>query len=282
MFEEHSQFNTPERSDVLWRYMDFTRFVSLLDRRALHFSTPDHLGDPFEGSFSKANHLLHPLVYGERGSPQVMATIQKTMEALRSRVAINCWHQAEHESAAMWKLYSREDDGIAVRTTCGRLADSFRCVEDIYIGKVSYLDYDTTPIPEASLSPFLCKRQEFSYEQEVRAVSLWLDKPSDESLGRAFSTVGVYYSVDLAVLIEEIRVAPYAPSWFFDLVRAVTSRYALEVDVLRSAMADEPTSFADEQTVLLAKESKENAPVPRIYHKEGWVNLADLLDIDTD
>ena len=282
MFEENVQFNTPERSAVLWRYMDFTRFVSLLDRAALHFSAPDHLGDPFEGSFSEVNHLLHPLVHGDEGTPKVLARMQETFKALRSRVAINCWHQAEHESAAMWKLYSRENDGIAVRTTCGNLADSFRCEEDIHIGEVSYVDYHTTPIPEGALSPFLCKRQEFSYEQEVRAASLWLDARSHESPGRSFTERGVYYSVDLAVLIKEVRVAPYAPSWFFDLVQAVVDRYSLEVEVLSSAMAKEPTPFIDEQISLLAKESTDKAPVPRIKRKGGWVNLADLLDMGSE
>lgn len=35
--------------------MDFTKFVSLLAKRALYFARADKLGDPFEGSFSQAN-----------------------------------------------------------------------------------------------------------------------------------------------------------------------------------------------------------------------------------
>jgi hypothetical protein len=36
---------------VIWRYMDFTKFVALLEARSLFFVRVAHLDDPFEGSF---------------------------------------------------------------------------------------------------------------------------------------------------------------------------------------------------------------------------------------
>ena len=47
----------------IWRYMDFTKLVSLLEKRALFFCRSDKLGDPFEGSYSQANIKLRPTVY---------------------------------------------------------------------------------------------------------------------------------------------------------------------------------------------------------------------------
>ena len=41
--------NRPLDDTVLWRYMDFTKFVSLLEKSALFFPRADKLGDPFEG-----------------------------------------------------------------------------------------------------------------------------------------------------------------------------------------------------------------------------------------
>ncbi len=35
--------------------MDFAKFISILDKEALFFSSADKLGDPFAGSFPKAN-----------------------------------------------------------------------------------------------------------------------------------------------------------------------------------------------------------------------------------
>ncbi|MCU4716445.1 hypothetical protein OCE25_29900 [Bacillus cereus] len=43
----------------------------------------------------------------------------------------------EGESAAMWDLYVKSGEGIAVQTTFGRIKQSLDCrEEDIYIGKV--------------------------------------------------------------------------------------------------------------------------------------------------
>ena len=38
--------------------------------------------------------------------------------------AINCWHMNDHESAAMWKLYLKSNEGIAVQSTYETLRDS--------------------------------------------------------------------------------------------------------------------------------------------------------------
>ena len=70
MFAEHPDLNPPQDNAVLWRYMDFTKFVSLLDRRALYFSRADKLGDPFEGSLSHINRLTRPHRLTQIGIPE--------------------------------------------------------------------------------------------------------------------------------------------------------------------------------------------------------------------
>ena len=161
---------------------------------------------------------------------------------MREAVFISCWHQSEFESDAMWKLYAPKYGGIAIKSNCQRLVECFRCDDAIFISAVSYVNYDTTHIPEGNaLSPYVFKRQEFNHEHEVRAVSLILEKTHDQDTpGRSRTTNGVCYSVDLNVLIEEIRVDPIAEPWFFDLVCSVVDRYDLNISVFPSALADEP------------------------------------------
>ena len=43
MYQEHPSFNPPSDNATLWRYMDFTKFVSLLDKSALFFVRADKL-----------------------------------------------------------------------------------------------------------------------------------------------------------------------------------------------------------------------------------------------
>lgn len=55
MRERHPCFEQPVLPDaVLWRYMDFPKFVSMLHERALYFCRSDVLGDPLEGSLTQA------------------------------------------------------------------------------------------------------------------------------------------------------------------------------------------------------------------------------------
>ena len=64
MYKEHPVFEKPHDLNIkIWRYLDFTKFASLIDKQALFFSRADCLGDPFEGSYSKANIKLRPTVY---------------------------------------------------------------------------------------------------------------------------------------------------------------------------------------------------------------------------
>lgn len=242
MYKEHPVFKTPDPSTVLWRYLDFTRFVSLLDQAALHFTQAGRLGDPFEGAFSVVNHQLRPQIYGDHIPAETWKNFGAHMKAQRQAVCISCWHESEYESAAMWKLYARERDGIAIKTTCEDLIESLRCDDDIFIGAVSYEDYNSTFIPEHNVfAPYVFKRREFSHEREVRAVSsLWNVDLTEEARGRSLTAGGVYLSVDVAVLIQEIRVAPYAEPWFVDLVGAVAKQYDLDRTVLPSSLADQP------------------------------------------
>jgi hypothetical protein len=47
---------------------------------------------------------------------------------LVSSYFVNCWHMNEHESAAMWRLYSQADEAICVQSTFARLADAVQLV----------------------------------------------------------------------------------------------------------------------------------------------------------
>src|SRR5437762_87747 len=49
MYQEHPIFklSCPENSKV-WRFMDFTKYVAMLEESALWFSRADCLGDPFD------------------------------------------------------------------------------------------------------------------------------------------------------------------------------------------------------------------------------------------
>lgn len=86
-------------------------------------------------------------------------------------IAINCWHMNEHESAAMWKLYLKSNEGIAVQSSYNKLRDCIIDDEQVLVGMVKYLDYEAEHIdPGNILSAFVYKRKSFEHEREVRAL----------------------------------------------------------------------------------------------------------------
>lgn len=241
MYEEHGDFTAPHPDAMLWRYMDFTKFVSLLEKKAMFFPRADKLGEPFEGSFSMANKLLRPIL-NKKIPPEAMSNLMQFKKRLPRFTLISCWHENSHESEAMWKLYSRETDGIAIKTNFNELKNSLTCDEKIYIGKVTYADYTRDFIPEINVfSPYLHKRKSFEHEKEVRAiVQIWPSKDGKIDLSQDIFDTGEYYEVDLSNLIQEVIVAPFAQGWFLELVEKVAARYIPDKRVARSSLADSP------------------------------------------
>ncbi len=243
MYSEHPELSAPSPEAILWRYMEFTKLASLLDRQELHFARSDRLGDPFEGSVSRLTQRLRRFKFGNTAEREVQKQRGKINKAARRVFYVNCWHENDHESPALWNAYSRYTDGIAVSTDFSSLRDSFCCDEDIYIGKVNYVDYMDSLIPEDdAILPYFHKRLEFNHEKEVRAICHVLPQHGGD-VADFYSRdypVGEYREIDLTVLVKKIVVSPSAEDWFFELVQSVANRYQLQAPVERSTLSAAP------------------------------------------
>jgi hypothetical protein len=228
--------------------MDFTKLVDFIDSRRLYFTRADKFDDPFEGSWPRINVLGRQ--HAPPGIPEEfreafvkhMASIGEINQKWPKFNAINCWHMNEHESAAMWKLYLKSDEGIAIQSTYQELRESITDDENIYLGVVRYIDYEKEWIDSYNvLSPFLHKRKSFEHEREVRAlITRW--PTGEKGIGFDQETIahGVKIKVDLERLIEKIYVAPSAPDWFSGLVSAVVQRYGYSFEVVHSKLNEQP------------------------------------------
>lgn len=240
MYEEHSELHLPPDDSMLWRYLSFTKFVSLLDQQALFFARADKLGDPFEGSVSKTTVDLRPHVHKGLSESGISA-LTRAQRNMPRFTLINCWHSSEYESDAMWRLYSGEYDGIAIRTTIESLKQSFTGDQRIFLGRVAYVDYETALIPEGNvLLPYLTKRKSFEHENEVRAIYMEALRDGPVDLSQDICEIGLFFDVDISRIVSEIVVAPFAQEWFLALVRSVASRYGLNAPARRSSLAKSP------------------------------------------
>ena len=243
MYSEHPSLSAPSPEAILWRYMEFTKFISLLDRQELHFARADRLGDPFEGSVSLLTQRLRLLQFHGVPPETVLKVRGDITKGARQVFYVTCWHQDDYESAALWNTYSRHANGVAIETDFKSLSDSFKCYDDIYIGKIAYVDYQTDLIPEEdALLPYFHKRLEFQHEREVRAVCHVLPQAGG-NVSDFYSKeypLGEYRAVDLSTLVKRVVVAPAAEEWFVQLVRSVAARYELSAPVEESSLNTTP------------------------------------------
>jgi hypothetical protein len=102
---------------------------------------------------------------------------ERAFQELKRLTKINCWHRAEYESAAMWRLYADESKGIAICSTADRIraADRpFRLdpsygIEDLWLGEVRYADLLMVRLNLGMEERFFCQHRAFSSEGEFRA-----------------------------------------------------------------------------------------------------------------
>lgn len=249
MYEEHPTFIQPENEDVkVWRYMDFTKFVSLIDSRTLYFTRADNFEDPFEGSWPISNIAARvhvPDTFTKEQEEKYLKSLpglSRFFKKLPQYVSINSWHMSDNESVAMWKVYLKSDEGIAIQSTYAKLKESIVDEERVFLGKVTYIDYEIdTMDADNMLLPFVHKRLSFSHEQEVRALVMKLP-PGAGNPDTSIETIkhGLTINIDLRTLVENIYVSPSAPSWFTDLVETVIKKFGFNFEISQSDINKDP------------------------------------------
>lgn len=244
MYEEHPVFSKPENENVkIWRFMDFSKFVSLLEKKSLFFCNAEKIGDPFEGSFSKKSiEKMKNSQFFKSVDPKFFEQMSQHRKLMKKFHFLTCWHINDFESAAMWKLYLSNTEGLAIQSTFKKLVDSFQnAKESVYIGKVNYIDYESATIPDDNVFwPFVHKRKSFENENELRAVIQKIPSGSTIIWPNEPIIPGYYIPTELEVLIEKIYISPTAPSWFKDIVKVTLEKFELQKEIQDSKLNERP------------------------------------------
>lgn len=263
-FKAHPVFKTPKREAKIFRYMSFEKFMALIETSSLFFSSLHTLAelDPFEGEYSDANKAIDAITWNDL-PPQLVERYEtrERYELLKQArifaredgrkqkkiTFANCWHIQDYESAAMWKLYTHDQKGIAIVSTVGRLIDSLASYTDfnVMIGEITYLNFDVDAISEGNMfSPFMHKRKYFDYEKEMRAI-IWTAEDGKYPITvdtNPFSTSpGIRVPVNLERLIDYVILSPTTESWEDALMKSVIKRYGINRPTTISRLAVNPT-----------------------------------------
>lgn len=258
---------------VIWRYMDLAKFISLLQTSSLFFTRVDILlkEDRFEGYYSESDFkvILDRLIeYNKAVLPnyqintdQVFSDICELLHYFILNMGVNSWMESEHQSLAMWKIYSK-NNGIGIKSSAHKIMKSFISNNPynrlILFNRVKYKNYKTYEIIEDKTALFeilsiikdielgvikpepdiytkivrTClpllyhKRRFFNYEQEFRFITPLLydnNMPTQE---------GDYCKIDLNAVIDEIHLPPDTQKWFYNIVLGLLEQYGIDTTKL--------------------------------------------------
>ena len=224
MPQPHESQLTPPNDTVLWRYMDLSQFLWVLATQQLHFSSWKTFHDIHEGDvpdqwvqekMRRSKGTMPPADSGYYANMERASRFG--IEGRLKQFRISCWHRNVDESIAMWNLYPKGTDGVAIQTTVGDLRASVHRAlleEHTHIGPVTYdgfpVEYDHT-LGNVQLIPLLVKRPWYRHEQEIRMIR-WAGVESEEPHGRRDQMKGENVPVDLTRLIKRIVISPDYPA----------------------------------------------------------------------
>lgn len=245
MYQEHDIFIPPDNyQQKLWRYLSFEKILDLINSQSLFFTRSDMFDDRFEGSLPLKSVKKRTEYYKYLNEAKLMSPNYdpdfwgKYNQSLKKEMAINCWHMNDHESAAMWDLYLKTDEGFAIQTTFAKLRDGFSKVPiSIFIGKVRYINYDSETVDINNLlSPYVHKRLSFAHENELRCLIWNADIESPYSL----ESGGVKIPITISEVIENIYISPKSPLWITNLIKDILDKFNIKIPVINSSLNNDP------------------------------------------
>ncbi|UYW01563.1 hypothetical protein K5I29_01140 [Flavobacterium agricola] len=216
---------TLNNETIIWKYLDLSKFLDLLISRKMFLSRSDKFEDQYEGTFSEPTfEEIKELL---KNKPDYLSNYK----AQRKNIVISSWHANAHESFAMWQIFTKNNEGLAIQSTIGKLQNSVEYQDraiDLQIGEVNYIDYKKEYIPFTDkYFPYLYKRKSFQYENEVRLIgdATQLNKSVND---------GLKIDIDPNHLIERLYIHPRSLNWYKNLVQTIVLRLGYSFEIAKS------------------------------------------------
>lgn len=233
MFKEDSRFETPNNKAMIWRYMSFEKFKSLVAEKILYFCSIDTLKqeDPYEGSYY-ASKFFNDIDSSE--AKRVVGLVNQCGPPM----TVNCWYLSDNDSMAMWKLYAKDNKGIAIQSTVGHLKKALSINdEEILIGKIKYTDDPIDDPANYTIDKFSCitsKRICYNFEKELRAFVWYADDNKRTQDG------SLRLPVEVDVLIDRILLAPTSSNERCSKVKKLLADHRVDIPIAVSPLLTNP------------------------------------------
>lgn len=242
----------PKRNQNIARYMDLAKFLSLIQTKKLFFNQLDNFEDKYEGTLSEPSYdelkewyrtVVYPQILSntKRKIDDVETELEKDIiehrkanDMFKKHIYISCWNKSENESYALWKIYAGLNQGIMIKSNIERIIKAFENTKEILqISEVKYIDYKKESVKIGNANyPIIHKNKPYNYEDEIRLIHQVNPELSfEEDSIKNKLEIGKNIETKIEFLIEEVIISPFAPKWFFDVVKNVLEKYDLNVNI---------------------------------------------------
>lgn len=251
---DHNVLKVPKNNPNLWRYLDIPSFIDIIANKRLKFVRADLFEDQFEGllpdkTAEGLNRWAAEMIKdGNLNSGY--ANLSENLNKSNKQAHVSCWCKENHQMVHMWKIYSKEH-GVCIETTYNKLISSCNFEDgDYFPTEIQYFDFknDNFDYQSNALSPFTIKRKEYKSENEFRLLikrhKSLMDQMKDVEKGSTYlreyeriymETPVLYCDTDINNLISKVHLSPYAPGWYFDIIRNLLDVYNLSnKDLIKS------------------------------------------------
>ena len=224
-----------DKSEKLWRYMDLSKFVSLIAKKAVWLARADTFRDKHEGRFPDEMRSIIEKAYEGFGDDDtsVVKDADDFQDYLRKNTFLSCWHKNFDENMVMWEIYGRDNSALAIQTTVEAMEKSLDPSKlsghSLMLKNVTYQRAEEITGVLLYEECFFIKRPHFSFEKEVR---ISLDTYSRYSPSKK-TPYGHELSVNVNGLIEKILIHPDSSDWFMDVINSITRKYEIHAPVVR-------------------------------------------------
>lgn len=240
--------DTLTEDQILLRYMDFEKFKLLL-HNGLRLARADVFvqDDPFEGEYTEQIYSISSCIFKEESGKKTYFSemLKDEVTSIRKHVFVSSWALGSSENVAMWRLYGRSKNSVAIKTTVGHLKNEIEQTLQgppsetnflmkrmkKHIVKVKYIDHhthnDDGELFTGSDARILhYKNVGYQYEEEIRL----LFDASEQGRGGIAERAGDSCLIALQPekFMKEILVSPFACDCFFNSVQGEMKRYSLD------------------------------------------------------
>jgi hypothetical protein len=200
-----------------WRYMSFSRFTWLLQRKRIWMARVDKLDDEWELALAgdQLKHVYNTAPIQPLGvhppKESVEERTKRIVDMWRRETFVSCWCASNHESHALWRIFCGPSEGVVIQSTLADLKHEF---QNIPLYDIRYESPGRKKSIPVKLDLATIKRPMFSYENEVRFIAEADHNNPNLNKGE----FGFEYGIEPERFIEKIVVHPQADESFRETV----------------------------------------------------------------